>query len=121
MLKNIKIIVRLAAMLGAMLVLMAALSTVGIFGMASVREGLRTVYEDRVIPMEQLGQIEADYYQIRIAILDAINANDAAAIAKDADTIGKLVDEATGTWNAYLSTYLTPQEKTLVDELEKSF
>ena len=82
MLKNSKIVTRLAAMVTLMLVLAGCLTAVGIIGMANVREGLRTVYEDRVIPMQQLGEIEADYYQVRIAVVDAVNGVDPAAAAK---------------------------------------
>jgi methyl-accepting chemotaxis protein len=121
MLKNTKIIVRLGTMLGAMLILMAGLTAIGMFGMAGVREGLRTVYEDRVIPMEQLGKIEGDYYQIRIAVLNAINANDPNAVKKEAGIIRSLVDDGAATWQTYLSTYLTPEEQALADQAKNSF
>jgi len=121
MLRNTKIIVRLGVLLGAMLVLMAGLSLVGVFGMAGVRESLRTVYEDRVVPLEQLGEIQSDYYQVRIAVVDAIGVADIDAINKDAATIGDRVDHATGMWKAYLATYLTPEEKALADETQKTF
>ena len=42
-----------------------------------------------------LGEIQSDYYQVRIAVMDAINANDAAIINKDVATIGDSVDHAT--------------------------
>jgi methyl-accepting chemotaxis protein len=119
-LKNLKIIVRLGAMLGAMLVLMAGLAAVGVFGMSGVRESLRTVYEDRVIPLEQLGEIEGDYFKVRIAVMNAAHANDVAVINKEAATVAGLVGHATDQWKAYLSTYLTPEEKTLADQAQKS-
>jgi methyl-accepting chemotaxis protein len=108
-------------MVTLMLVLAGCLTAVGIIGMANVREGLRTVYEDRVIPMQQLGEIEADYYQVRIAVVDAVNGVDPAAAAKSAAAIGKVVDAARVTWKTYLSTYLTPQEKALADHTQNSF
>src|SRR5947208_1304745 len=121
MLKNTRIIVRLGALLGAMLILMGGLSVVGVFGMAGVRESLRTVYEDRVGPLEQPGQIQFDHFQVRIPVIDAVNVAHVEAINKDAATIDDLVKEASGMWKAYLATYLTPEEKILADATQKSF
>ena len=121
MLKNTKIIVRLGAMLGAMLVLMAGLAAVGVLGMAGVQESLRTVYEDRVVPLEQLGEIQSDYYQVRIAVVDAINANNADAINKDAETIGAKVDHASKLWKDYLNSNLSSDERALADQTQKTF
>jgi len=121
MLKNTKIIVRLGAMLGAMLVLMAGLAVVGVLGMAGVRESLRTVYEDRVVPLEQLGEIQSDYYQVRIAVVDATSTSDADVVKKDVATIVGVVDHASKLWKDYLATYLTPDEKILADQTQKSF
>jgi len=121
MLKNTKIIVRLGAMLGAMLVLMAGLAAVGVLGMAGVQESLRTVYEDRVVPLEQLGEIQSDYYQVRIAVVDAINANNADAINKDAETIGAKVDHANKLWKDYLNSNLSSDERALADQTQKTF
>src|SRR5690348_4749527 len=102
--KNTRILVRLAAMVAVLLVLMAAIAVIGIRGMATVQEGLRTVYEDRVVPLEQISSIESDYYNVRIAVVDAVGARDTAIIAKDAADIAKRVEQAQAMWKAYLAT-----------------
>jgi len=120
MLKNTRVLVRLAAMVAIMLVLMAGIAGIGIRGMSAVQEGLRTVYEDRVVPLVQIGTIQSDYFQVRIAVMDAVNANDAAVIQKDSAAIIERVKNAKGQWQAYLATYLTPEEKQLSDQAQKS-
>src|SRR5512147_87040 len=77
MLRNTRILARLAAMVAVMLMLMAAVAVVGIRGMGGVQEGLRTVYVDRVVPLEDIGTIQSDYFKVRIAVMSAVNARDA--------------------------------------------
>ena len=54
MLKHTKIFLRLAMLLLINVALMVALGGIGYFGMSSIREGLRTVYEDRTVTLGQL-------------------------------------------------------------------
>jgi methyl-accepting chemotaxis protein len=121
MLKNTRILVRLAAMVAVMLVLMAAVAVIGIRGMGAVQEGLRTVYIDRVVPLEQISSIQSDYFKIRLAVIDAVGTRDVAVVQKDAAAIAESVGHAQELWNAYLATYLTPEEKILAEETQRSF
>ena len=121
MLKNTKILVRLGALLAAMLVLMTGLAVVGVTGLASVQEGLRAVYEDRAMPLEQLSEIQSDYYKVRIAVIGATNTEDPAAIKQATDAINDSVAKASKQWKDYLATYLTPDEKVLADQTQKAF
>src|SRR5690348_11279404 len=105
MLKHTRVLVRLAAMVAVMLVLMAAVAAIGVRGMSSVQDGLRTVYEDRVVPLEQISTIQSGYFKIRILVMDAIAANDVAVIQKDTAGIVEQVDAAQKLWSAYLATY----------------
>ncbi len=121
MLKNTRILVRLAAMVAVMLMLMAAVAVIGIRGMGAVQEGLRTVYADRVVPLEEISTIQSDYFKVRIAIMDAVGARDVAVIQKDNAQVAELVKNAQERWKGYLATYLTPEEKILADEAQRSF
>ncbi|WP_395015473.1 methyl-accepting chemotaxis protein [Dongia sp.] len=121
MLKNTRILVRLAAMVAVMLMLMTAVAVIGIRGMGGVQEGLRTVYADRVVPLEQISNIQGDYFKVRIAVMDAVGARDVAVIQKDVADVAEKVQHAQAEWKAYLSTYLTPEEKVLAGEAQRSF
>src|SRR4051812_20681150 len=113
MLKNVRVLMRLAAMVAVLLVLMATIALIGMRGMSTVQEGLRTVYEDRVVPLEQISMIQSAYFKVRIAVMDAAAANDVAVVQKDTATIAQEVGAAGKLWQAYLALYLTPEEKEL--------
>jgi methyl-accepting chemotaxis protein len=120
MLTNTKIFVRLAALVGALLVLMTGVAVVGIIGLSDIKNGLQTVYLDRVVPLKDLTRITDGYYRVRILVVETVNSADTAVIAKNKDGIDGILAGARETWAAYLKTYLTPEEKILADEADKA-
>jgi len=120
-LKNTKIVVRLGALLAVMLALMAGLAVVGVTGLSSVQDGLRRVYLDRAVPLEQLSEIQSTYYQVRIAVIGATNTDSADAIKEATVKINALVDQAKTPWKDYLTSYMDANEKALADQTQKSF
>jgi methyl-accepting chemotaxis protein len=113
MLKNTKIMTRLTMLLLVNVLLMVALGAVGYFGMAAIREGLRTVYEDRTIALDQIDNTQANYYEIRLAVLAAMEAADPSAATADMENATKREADSAELWKAYLATYLTPEEAEL--------
>jgi len=114
MLNNTKTLTKLAGLVLIMIALMVGLSWYGITGMASIDAGLRTVYQDRVIPMEQLRSATDDYYQVRIEVVNLLSANDKGVVQQGKAKIGSLVADARKNWDAYIATYLTDEEKQIV-------
>ncbi|MBL8710982.1 MAG: MCP four helix bundle domain-containing protein [Rhodospirillaceae bacterium] len=113
MLKHTKIIQRLAILLLINVGLMGILGGLGYYGMSSIRDGLRTVYEDRTIPLGQMKTILQGYYEIRLAVLAGLGASDTGLIAQkiaDAEGVKAEVDKV---WDAYMATYMTPEEAEL--------
>jgi methyl-accepting chemotaxis protein len=110
MLKHSKIIHRLAALVLINIILMAALGALGIFGMSSIREGLRTVYEDRTVPMGQILTSMENYYEIRLAVLASLNATDASFIREKKVEAEKRKAEIDKQWQAYLATFMPSEE-----------
>jgi methyl-accepting chemotaxis protein len=110
MLQHSKIIQRLGALLVVNIVLMTILGLLGYFGMASIREGLRTVYEDRTIALDQVDNVQSAYYDARLSAVAAASSTDPATIASDKAALEKSVATAAATWQQYLATYLTPEE-----------
>ncbi|MGD9716881.1 MAG: methyl-accepting chemotaxis protein [Sulfuricurvum sp.] len=93
---------------------------IGLFGilkLAEVNAGLETVYNDRVVPLEQLKKI-ADAYAVNIVDTTHKTRNGNISFndcAKNIDDAKKVVDE---NWKAYMSTTLTPEEAKLAKEAE---
>ena len=121
MLANTRIFVRLIALLVLMLVLMGGLAWVGYKGLSDIEGGLRTVYVDRVIPMQQLRKITNDYFNVRILVVAAVNTTDAKVVAESTQKIEALVADASKEWQAYIVTFLTPEEKSLVEIAQGRF
>jgi methyl-accepting chemotaxis protein len=120
MLTNTKIFVRLAALVGALLVLMTGVAVVGILGLSDIKSGLQTVYLDRVVPLKDLSRITDGYYRVRILVVETVNSTDTAVIAKNKENIDGILTGARETWAAYLKTYLTPEEKVLAEAADQA-
>ena len=80
-----------------------------------MHDGFQTVYQDRVVPMQQLRQITEDHYKVRASVLIASGANDVSVVKDEAAKIEKLVAEARSAWGDYAATNKTDQEMALVD------
>jgi len=114
--KNLNIKTRQAFLIGLLCILMLAIGGMGLLGMSKANEGLRTVYEDRTIPMAQIASIQKLLLTNRMRI-NAIFINPTPeTIQKYTDEVNQNSAEINKTWTAYMSTYLTPEEKQLADK-----
>jgi methyl-accepting chemotaxis protein len=120
MLTNTKIFMRLAVLVAALLALMAGVAVVGIVGLSDMKNGLQTVYLDRVVPMKNLSKITDGYYRVRIRVVETVNSTDTAVIAKNKEEIDALLTGTRELWNAYLGTSLAPDEKALAGEADQA-
>jgi methyl-accepting chemotaxis protein len=110
---KLKISTRLALLIGLMSAILIGIGLLGLFGISQSNAGLKTVYEDRTIPLGQVSDIERLLLRNRLAIAvslvtptpETINPN-TADIEANIAAIGK-------TWDAYIATYLTPEEAIL--------
>lgn len=118
MLTNTKIFARLVVLVAALLALMAGVAAVGIMGLSDMKNGLQTVYVERVVPLKDLSQITNDYYRVRILVIESVNSTDTTAIAKNKEQIDKLLSHARELWGAYLKTSLTPEERAMAGETD---
>lgn len=115
MFKNLTIKSRLTFVIGLLSVLLVGIGLFGLYGMSKANDGLRTVYEDRTIPMGQLDKIVRLLNSNRINLLESLVNPTPAVIAKHAESITQNAAEITKTWDAYMATTLTPEEKKLAD------
>lgn len=93
---------------------------IGIVGFLKINYQIKTIYDDRVIPLKDLKAISDEY---AISIIDATNKanegiwNYAQAIA----SINKSQVNIKIYWDKYRATYLTPEEAILAKEVEVLF
>jgi methyl-accepting chemotaxis protein len=97
-----------------------AVGLLGLRGIQQTNKGLETVYNDRVVPLDQLKHI-ADAYAV--SIIDAVNkANvglvDAPLTLKGIKDAQAIISEK---WKAYMATTLTQEESRLAAEASQLF
>ncbi len=114
--KNIKIKTRLIAIIGLLSLLMMIIGGTGLQGMSMANEGLRTVYEDRTIPMGQLASIQKLLLTNRMRINAALAEPTPKVIQETTAEVEQNIAEISKTWDAYMATYLTPEEKLLAEK-----
>jgi methyl-accepting chemotaxis protein-1 (serine sensor receptor) len=104
---------RLALLGGVLVALLLMTGAVGLYGQASSNAALKTVYEDRAIPLAQIGEVRklmlSNQLEIASAALDPNSARERAT------RIDNNKQAITKQWDAYMATYLTPEEKQLVE------
>jgi methyl-accepting chemotaxis protein-1 (serine sensor receptor) len=106
--KNLKISTQLTLLAGTLSALLLAIGVLGLWGMTQANAALKTVYEDRIVPLDQLGSINALQLNNRLALSSALLQVQPAAeaVAQVEANMAKLSQ----LWEAYMATYLTPEE-----------
>jgi aerotaxis receptor len=93
--------------------------TVGLTGILSTRDSntrMKSIYEDRAVPLAQLFEINSRMKDNTIALYDAAAHGRAGKPAGDvAGRIAKNSEAISKTWAEYMATYLTPEEKGVAD------
>ena len=101
------------ALLGAFMLCIGAL---GLYGMSKTNEDLRTIYEDRAIPMNQIALIQKLLLTNRIRITSSLSSPSSEQTQKYTDEVEQNISEISKTWDLYIHTYLTPEEKILAEK-----
>jgi methyl-accepting chemotaxis protein len=115
MLKNLSIKSRLVMIIGLLSVLLVAIGGLGLFGMGKANDGLLTVYEDRTVPLMDLGLVIDMANRVRTNAVLAATAKTSDVPKEMTVNVGKLDDEIAKLWDKYTKTSLTAEEKKLTD------
>lgn len=99
---------------------LTSISIYSLFSFQRIDRQIGTIYDDRVIPLQQLKLVSDGY---AITIIDALNKANAGLItpATAWTTINNTIPKIQKTWQSYKETSLTPQEKELSAEVERLF
>ncbi|MEO6280524.1 methyl-accepting chemotaxis protein [Roseateles sp.] len=104
---------RLTLGFGLLLVLLLITASLAWRSLSQSDEALQSIYEDRTVPMHQLGDIRYLAARDRIILNDAADSADAAKTQKRLTEFDKNRAKAQVEWTAYLATTLTPKEAAL--------
>ena len=107
---------RLITLVAMLALFMLVIGAAGILSTRASNLGMKSIYEDRTVPLAQL-------FEINDRMLQNMSAQQAAAVNGKAGrpdnniaaTVNDNTDRITKVWNAYMATYLTPEEKIAAD------
>jgi hypothetical protein len=83
----------------------------GLLGMIKSNEDLRTVYDDSTVPMTQISTIQKLLLTNRIRITASLSASSPEEFQKNLTEVDQNIEKISSTWNGYMSTDLSPEEK----------
>lgn len=109
---------RLTIVIVLLLMSLLAISGMGLLGMSKVKEGLRSVYEDRTVALGRIARVESlildERLQLSLAILDP----SADKIKRQTELVEKHIDEAGEAWAAFTATSTTTEGERLSRKFE---
>ena len=114
-----RISTRLFILIAVMSLLLIVMGSIGLFGIAKSNDALRTVYEDRTVPMSQLGSIGRFNLRNQLAIIQALASQAPEVVAKSTEEIEANLAASAKLWKAYVATSLTPEEAQLATRFEQ--
>jgi methyl-accepting chemotaxis protein len=118
--KNLNIKMRLITTLAVAVLLLVGIGIMGMVSLGIVKEELRTVYEDRTVPLDQLRNIGRLLQEnINLTTRSTMNG-DVQAARRDMDEMDGNIATITRIWDAYMATYLTPEEARLAEDFART-
>jgi methyl-accepting chemotaxis protein-1 (serine sensor receptor) len=118
--KTLTVKMRLISTLAVAILLMIGIGIMGMVSLGVVKEELRTVYEDRTIPLNQLRNIGRLLQEdINLVTRSAMNRDLQEARANMDQIDGHLATVAL-IWDQYMGTYHTPEEARLAEDFARA-
>ena len=118
LLNNFKIGTRLAAAFGALFLMMLGIAVVGLNGLDKEFHVIEDMQSGNILPMQKLSNMQYLAMRNRVLAMDMIIDTDPANVSKRAAEWVKNSELIDQDWQAYKSTNLSAQEKSLVAEME---
>jgi methyl-accepting chemotaxis protein-1 (serine sensor receptor) len=118
--KNLKISTRLMLLIGTLAILLIAIGLTGLSGISQSNAALKSVYEDRTIPMGQLGDVQHQVLLNRLAIANAVLDPTPETLAKSIADVGANLVTIQKNWDAYMATTLTSEEAVLAKKFNEA-
>ena len=120
MLNDMKLGSRLWLLLALLLALLLGVAVLGLFGINKSGQDLKSVYQDRLIPMAQIAKIEFLLYENRLLVEEALSSRSQSEISEHLEATEQNVSEISKIWDRYMLTYLTPEESNLAEKFSEN-
>jgi len=106
-----KISTRLMFLVGLVSLLLIGMGAQGLWSIGQSNTAYKSLYEERMVPLAQLSEINESLLDSRLAIANSLIHSD--EIAKHATQVEANITAASKTWTAYMASFLTPEEAVL--------
>jgi len=107
---------RLTTLVAVQVGFMAIIALSGVLATRDVNTRLKSIYEDRAVPLAQLFEINDRMKDNTIALYDSVAFGRAGKpVADITKRVAGNIEAITKVWAEYLATYLTPEEKGVAD------
>lgn len=116
--KNIKISTKLIILVSIVSVIILLIGLYGVENIKKINSGIGTMYNDRVVPLQQL-KVVSDAYAVEVVDVSHKARNGNMPLSEAALKITKAQDIIQRNWDAYLNTKIEGREADLVDETEE--
>ncbi|MFY8089015.1 MAG: MCP four helix bundle domain-containing protein, partial [Rubrivivax sp.] len=98
---------------GVLCALLFPVGSLGLFGIGKSNDSMKTVYDDRLVPMGQLADINYLVTRNRVLVMDMMLTPTPENVEKRNKELRGNVERVSKLWAAYMATFLTPEEETL--------
>ncbi|WP_412851350.1 methyl-accepting chemotaxis protein [Ectothiorhodospira shaposhnikovii] len=112
---------RLILMISAALLLMSGIAFMGWTGLSQAERQLKTVYDDRLVPMGQLGRISELLMDSRMRLRMAVSDPSQSVIEGALQRVRENRQTMERIWADYMQTFLTPREAQLASSFERQW
>ncbi|MDD2880125.1 MAG: methyl-accepting chemotaxis protein [Rhodoferax sp.] len=112
-LNHLKISTRLVILISVMSVMLISIGGIGLYGISQSNDALKRVFDDRMVPMGQITQVQRLLLRNRLAIANSLLDPSPEVIKQDMAQIDGNNAAIERAWGAYMATSLTAQEAIL--------
>ncbi|NMM14695.1 MAG: HAMP domain-containing protein [Rhodoferax sp.] len=110
---NLKISTRLVILIGLLSALLVVIGAIGLSGISKSNDALKTVYEDRTVPMGLIAKINELNLKNRLLIAGSLLDPTPEEIAQDTTGVDANIAAIEKAWADYVATTLTDEEATI--------
>ena len=108
-----KIATRLVLLISSLALVCFVVSGIGLYGLVKSNAAILTIYADRTVPAVDIGKIQSLVVSNRLEIAMALLEQNPESAKRAIDHLEANIANVTKIWEAYMATYLTPEEAKL--------
>jgi methyl-accepting chemotaxis protein len=111
-----KIATRLILLISSLAIVCFIVSGIGLYGLVKSNDAILTIYADRTVPAVDIGKIQTLVVSNRLEVAMALLDQNPESARRAVQQLESNIVSVSKIWDAYMATYLTPEEATLANE-----